>query len=184
MVNDWNTRINRSLEQERSVFQRYADVNLVERDNMDKEVNAVPTGPTRNDDYEIINVTVDSGAYNTVGPPHVGTYFKIGNTEASQSGQHYRAANGTVIKNYGQRIIRGTNEVGAPVNMPIQVADVNKVLGSVREMVKAGNKVVFDEDVNGKSCSYVEHKKTGRMTIIHDNGGNFQFTIKVPKGEG
>ena len=80
-------------------------------------------------------------------------------------------------------MVRGTNEVGTPVSLPIQVADVNKVLGSVREMVKAGNKVVFDEDANGKCCSYVEYKKTGKRTTIHDNNGNFQFTIKIPKGD-
>ena len=134
---------------------------MVERDNGDKEVNEVPVGTVKNghdDHYEIINVTVDSGAYNTVGPPQVGTYFKIANTEASKTGRHYRAANGTAIRNYGQRVVRGTNEVGMPVSLPIQVADVNKVLGSVREMVKAGNKVVFDEDANGKCCSYVEYK--------------------------
>ena len=146
------------------------------------EVNAVPkTG--QDADFETISVTVDSGAYNTVGPPHIGTYFKIANTEASKSGRHYRAANGTPIKNYGQRVVRGTNEAGTPVSLPIQVADVNKVLGSVREMVKAGNKVVFDEDANGKPCSYVEYKKTGMRTVIHDNNGNFQFAIRVPKGE-
>ena len=57
------------------------------------------------------------------------------------------------------------------------------MLGSVREMVEAGNKVVFDEDANGNCCSYVEFKKTGKRTKIHDNNGNFQFAIRVPKGE-
>ena len=80
-------------------------------------------------------------------------------------------------------MVRGTNEAGTPVSLPIQVADVNKVLGSVREMVKAGNRVVFDEDANGKPCSYVEYKKTGKRTVIHDNNGNFQFSIRVPRGE-
>ena len=111
--------------------------------------HSVQLNPSLTTPYEIINVTVDSGAYNTVGPPQVGTYFKIANTEASKTGRHYRAANGTAIRNYGQRVVRGTNAVGMPVSLPIQVADVNKVLGSVREMVKAGNKVVFDEDANG-----------------------------------
>ena len=63
------------------------------------------------------------------------------------------------------------------------MADVNKVLGSVREMVRAGNKVVFDQDMSGKCCSYLEHKSTGKRTAIHENNGNFEFTIKVPKGE-
>ena len=77
--NTWEERVKRSLDNERSVFQKYADMCLVERDNGDKEVNEVPMGTAKSNldgAYEIINVTVDSGAYNTVGPPHVGTYFK------------------------------------------------------------------------------------------------------------
>ena len=28
----------------------------------------------------------------------------------------------------------------------------------------------------------MEYKKTGKRTTIHDNNGNFQFSIRVPKG--
>ena len=65
----------------KSWFQRYAEVNLVERDAPGHEVNAVPK-VNEDTDYEIITVTVDSGAYNTVGPPTVGTHFKLSPTEA------------------------------------------------------------------------------------------------------
>ena len=67
--------------------------------------------------------------------------------------------------------------------MPIQVADVDKVLGSVREVVNVGNRVVFDKDSNGKCCSYVEHKPTGHKTNIHERNGKFQFDLKIPKGK-
>ena len=50
-----------------------------------------------------VTVTVDSGAYNTVGPPHVATHFKLTDTVASKNGHQYKAANGTVIINYGKR---------------------------------------------------------------------------------
>ena len=186
-ANDWDSRIAKSIDEEQSIFQKYAEVCLVERESVDREVNEVPVNKQRvkfDVPYETVTVTVDSGAYNTVGPPSVGTHFKITDTEASKTGRNYRAANGTVIRNYGQRIVRGTNEVGLPLSLPIQVADVNKVLGSVREMVRAGNKVVFDQDSSGKCCSYLEHKSTGKRTAIHENNGNFEFIIKVPKGEG
>ena len=81
-------------------------------------------------------------------------------------------------------MITSRNENGNPVSMPIQVAEVNKVLGSVREMVNAGNRVVFDQDSNGKSISHVEHKATGKRTAIYERNGTFQFTIVVPKGPG
>ena len=103
---------------------------------------------------------------------------------ASSSGKHYRAANGTTIRNHGQRVITGLNESGVKIGMPIQIADVNKVLGSVREMVESGNRVTFDRDSNGKPCSYVEHKASGKRTAIPERNGAFQFDIRVPKGDG
>ena len=48
-------------------------------------------------------------------------------------------------------------------------------------MVSVGNRVVFDQDQQGNSCSYVEHKATGNKTKIEQRHGGFQFTIKVPK---
>ena len=131
--------------------------------------------------YETLVVTVDSGAYNAVGPVKAATHFKIERTKASQSGQHYRAANGSTIKNYGQRIVSGANENGKKVSLPIQIADGNKVLGSVREMVNVGNRVVFDKDSNGMCCSYVEHKPTGHNTKIYGRNGTFHFDFKDPE---
>ena len=66
----------------------------------------------------------------------------------------------------------------------MQVADVKKALGSVREMVQAGIKVVFDEDARGNSCIYLDREATGRRTVMYGRNGTFQFDIKVPKGNG
>ena len=70
------------------------------------------------------------------------------------------------------------------MSMPIQIADVGKVLGSVREMVDYGNRVVFDRDANGKCISYLECKATKVRTAIQERNGTYQFDIKVPKGKG
>ena len=101
----------------------------------------------------------------------------------SRAGRHYSAANGSIIKNYGQRVIVGKDESGTKVSLLIQVADVKRVLGSVREMGKAENRIVFDEDQQGRSCSYVEYKPTGQMTVIHERNGIIQFSIQVPRGK-
>ena len=156
-------------------------VNLVETVMDPKEVNSVPKNL---DNMELITVTVDSGAFNTVGPPKTGTHFPLKQTQASKAGKHYRAANGTTIRNHGQRVVTGLNENGHKVGMPIQIADVNKVLGSVREMVESGNRVTFDRDADGKPCSHVLHKATGKKTSIHERNGAFQFDVWVPKGDG
>ena len=61
----------------------------------------------------------------------------------------------------------GKNEKGSMVSMPIQVADAKWILGSAREMVEAGNRIVMDRDNNGRSCSYLVHEATGQKTPIH-----------------
>ena len=98
-------------------------------------------------------------------------------TEASKRGLKYRAANGTAIINEGERSLKGyTNEANL-VDMAMQVCEVTKPLGSVRAMVKAGNKVVFDE-----GGSYIIHKASGVKTAIEDRNGAFVFDIWVPRG--
>ena len=60
----------------------------------------------------------------------------------------------------------------------MQVAEVTKPLGSVRAMVKAGNRVVFDE-----GDSYILNKATGVKTCMDDRNRTFVFDIWVPKGK-
>ena len=167
----------------KSWFQKYAELELVEAGPGSPEVNEVPK-VNQDAHFEVISVTVDSGAFNTVGPPKVGTHFNLTPTEASAQGKHYRAANGSVIRNHGQRIITGRTDEGTLVSMLLQVADVSKVLGSVREMVKSGNLVVFDEDANGNCLSFLECKATKVKTAIKERNGTYQFDIRVPKGKG
>ena len=177
----WQERVKECVQKEKSWFEKYAQVQLVERPDCAPEVNEVPQG-SGNGVYEVVTVTLDSGAYNTVGPRKVGSYFPVKPTEASQTGKHFSAANGSVIRNYGQRVIQGRSEEGATVTMPIQVADVGKVLGSAREFLDTGNRIALDRDEQGRSCSYLEHKATGHRTVVNEVRGTFQFNIRVPKG--
>ena len=48
----------------------------MERADCAPEVNDVPQG-SDNGDYETVTVTLDSGAYNAVGPLKVGLYFPV-----------------------------------------------------------------------------------------------------------
>ena len=49
----------------------------------------------KEENYEKVTVTVDSGAADTVGPKKVGRRMPSKETEASRAGRNYRAANGT-----------------------------------------------------------------------------------------
>ena len=66
--------------------------------------------------------------------------------------------------------------------MKAQIADVNKVLGSVYQMCKAGNKVIFDIDQNDpKRGGYIENERNGSRTFMEVNQitGEFQFDLWV-----
>ena len=129
--------------------------------------------------WERIAVKIDSGAIDTVMPPAVGKHFNTIQTEMSQRGPGFRAANGSPIKHYGQRILRGVGDQYQPLNMTAQVADVKTTLGSVNQMLKAGNLVHFETG----NC-YIENMRTGRKTKIEEKGGTFEVGIWVPMGKG
>ena len=74
--------------------------------------------------WERIPVKIDSGAIDTVMPPTVAQYFNTVQTELSRKGTGFRAANGSPIKQYGQRTLRGIGDQFQPLNMIAHVADV------------------------------------------------------------
>ena len=65
-------------------------------------------------------------------------------TEMSKRGIGFVAANGSGIKNYGEKKIAAYIDDGEGVSMRVQCADVKKVLRSVRKMNLGGNVVVVD----------------------------------------
>ena len=60
--------------------------------------------------------------------------------------------------------------------MELQIADVQKTLGSVKKMCNAGNRVVFDE-----AGSYIEHKASGKRTPIKDEGNGYYVSLWMEK---
>ena len=80
-----------------------------------------------------------------------------------------------MIKHYGQKTLDGFGDQYQPLNMTAQVADVKTTLGSVNQMLKAGNRVHFEIG----NC-YVEDTRTGKRTIIEEKGGTFEVGIRVP----
>ena len=55
--------------------------------------------------------------------------------------------------------------------MTFQVARVKKALGSVSQMVKNGNKLVFEQDSNGKDTSYIQNKRTNEKIRLRQENG-------------
>ena len=135
-------------------------VDSIDRGGEPREVNQLSPG------WERIRVQIDSGAIDTVGPKSVAKAFSMMETAHSKKGIGFVAANGSPIKNHGERKVAGYTDDGEAVVMRITCADVQKVLGSVHKMNKGGNRIVLDSDE-----SYMESRTTGRRTKIHYEGG-------------
>ena len=151
----------------------------LEEDEEESEGSLDQLGGEEWEGMEEIEITVDSGAVDTVGPPGTAQAFPLHTTQASREGRYYRAANNSKIAIHGMKELKGLTESGDPIGMGVQIADVKKVLGSVRRMCEAGNKVVFDED-----GSYVMNKTTGRKTPIAKETRGYKVRIWVPRSEG
>ena len=81
-----------------------------------------PQGPQGQYTVEqVVEMTVDSGACNTIGPKEVGSHFPLYETEASRSGMEYVSASGGTVRNVGERVIHGTTGDWKSFNMKMQV---------------------------------------------------------------
>ena len=129
--------------------------------------------------WEKIDITVDSGAVDTVAPPSVASHVPIESTWASREGYCYRAANGQLLPNLGERKIRGVTQEGSAVGLTFQVAEVTKVLGSVSKFCEAGNRVVFDDSDPEGGC--IMNKSTGVRTQMHKSDGVYKIPAWMRK---
>ena len=63
--------------------------------------------------------------------------------------------------------------------MTFQVARVKKALGSASQMVKNGNKLVFDQDSSGKDTSYIQNKRTNEKIWLRQENGVYVLDLMV-----
>ena len=96
-------------------------------------------------------------------------------TEMSETGIGFVAANGSGIKNYGEKKTAGYTDDGEGVSMRAQCADVKKVLRSVHKMNLGGNVVVLD---GGRS--YMQKKGSGQKTKIIYEDGQYVLYLWLP----
>ena len=129
-------------------------------------------------EWECIELAVDSGATETVISEDMVVSVDTKEGLASKRGVMYETANGERIPNLGEKQFIGHTEEGLERKVTAQVADVNKALLSVKKIVAAGNRVVFDEE------SYIEDKNTGDRTWLHEDRGMYMLRMWVQHGEG
>ncbi len=74
--------------------------------------------------WDKVRVQVGSGAIGTVGPKEIAKALKMKANAKSNKDLGYVAANGSKIKNYGERRIVGHAESGDRVSVKTQRADI------------------------------------------------------------
>ena len=125
--------------------------------------------------WEKIRVKLDSGAIDWVFTPDAGEAFETKPSIFSKYGINYTAANGTEIKNFGQKTLTGYSNEWAPLSVNVQIADVKSNLAAGMKIIEAENRIILDS-----GGSYIENKITGdRIQIRHENGC-FVFDMWVP----
>ena len=123
-------------------------------------------------EWENIVFGVDSGATETVIQQETLAWMQIKEGEAFKRGVKYGMANGVTIDNEGEKDFHGVTEEGILKAIKAQVCDVSQPLLSVKKVVAAGNKVVFDID-----GSYIESKKDGRKMWLEETQGMYTLTM-------
>ena len=159
-----------------SVAHESGHVNSVDMNVAPPAVNSVDATDGQ---WERIPMKIDSGAVATVMPLSVARHFRVSETQLSKKGPGFRAANGTPIRHYGQRTISGIGDHFQPLGLVAQVAEVNSTLGSVHQMLRAGQCVHFESG----NC-YIRDTKTGRVTSMEEKNGTFEVGIWVPRPAG
>ena len=91
----------------------------------------------------------------------------------------YEVANGVRIDNEGEKRFSASSDEGVERTLTAQVCDVNKALLSVKKVVSAGNRVVFDD-----SGSYIEDKATGELMWLQESNGMYKLKLWIPKSKG
>ena len=111
-------------------------------------------------------ITMDSGAGNNVMPRRmVMKKSEIRESEGSRRGVHYVAANDGRIPNEGEYEVKFSTAEGQDQCLTFQIAEVNKALCAVSNLVDNGYRIVFDKNMKSdQDTSHMIHKETGVTT--------------------
>ena len=124
----------------------------------------------------MLELAVDNGASEILIYEEMVKSVAIEEGEASKRGVEYEVANGVRIPNLGEKKFTGSSEGGVKRTLTAQVCDVNKALLSVRKVVAAGNRVVFDD-----AGSFIEDKRTGKRMWLQEENRMCMLKMWVPK---
>ena len=126
--------------------------------------------------WEEIELAVDSGATETVVNEDMLTNVETTEGDAYRRGVEYEVASGQTIPNMGEKRFIAVSESGGVRAMTAQVCDVNKPLLSVRKVVQAGNRVIFEPE-----GGYIEDVASGERLNMKLQGGMYVLKMWARK---
>lgn len=130
-------------------------------------------GEIKEGEWERVDFAVDSGASETVMPPHVLRDIAVEPSDASRRGVLYEVANGERIPNMGERNFQAeTHFEGIQRKIKAQVCQVSKPLLSVAKLVRAGNTVVFAPE-----GSFVHDPISGESMQLQEASGMYTLSL-------
>ena len=122
-----------------------------------------------------LEVTVDSGACDTVLPTDECTEIALQESPQSKQGLEYEVANGDTIPNLGERrCIMMTQNSQVPKRIAFQVADVHKPLLSVTRAADMGYDCVL-----GKMGGWLQDSRSKERIPIERKGNLYVMKVWV-----
>ena len=104
--------------------------------------------------------------------------MQLKRTPQPDANEYFRVANGKKIYNEGQKFVSMMAKEGAMRDMSFTVCSVTKALGSVSQMCRAGNRVIFNPPWDPEG-SYIENEQTGERLWLEEQGGLYVLHAKV-----
>ena len=123
-------------------------------------------------------ITSDSGACASVVPTEWCNHIPIQNTQGSESGESFRAANGVKTPNVGERLVTMMTQEGVKRDMKFSVCVVTQAFGSVSQMCQSGRRVVFNPPWE-EEWFYIEHIESGDKLWMEQQNGLYILNTKV-----
>ena len=105
-------------------------------------------------------IVIDSGACASVLPSDWCNHVNLIKTLQSEAQEFFRATNSKKKYNEGKKLVSVMTKESAMRDMNFTICSVTKALGSVSQMCRAGNRIVFNPPWNQEG-SYIEHEETG-----------------------
>ena len=161
------------------VYKPAKEVCMLEKQPVQKEINAFAAATPDSDGYIKITGVMDSGASESVAPPTMCPQFDIKPSPGSIIGQNYLSASNGVMYNVGEQILEVVTSTGKESAVKYQMVDqVTRPLNSISEICDAGG-LKGQHVIFGRSGGVILNLDTGDQTPFSRTDGIYTMDMWV-----